>query len=202
MTDIDEEKKYATLQPPYPQRAYFAAVFVQIEGDVAGVVPFIELRGSVADCTLAIREVLNQMQLGEETKVPDYAIVVPISLINRYPLRREFWEAPDQQYTDELRIRAFLPALNHPEFYHLIVTPWYHDEEKSWTFSAAIPKLSTSNDDIVEQFMLHSTMPVDIRATDAAIYQMEAPLRLNWKTGKILSTEKNAPADEDTNTIH
>jgi len=183
---------FCSQEPNFPEHGFMTFLFIMHQENTLGVYPLITLFTSMSEVGPTIEEILDKANPEDGAVISESAIVVPVTFLSRYPLRREFWTNPSHHFDDDNRIKEFMPILTKYQFYQLLVTPASYKKE-AWIFHATIPFLISMPGSFVENFMLLSDWPVDQSAKSAGIYAFGQPQRYNWKTQEICRF------DEETN---
>jgi hypothetical protein len=179
--------RYCYLEPDYPTSGFIATLFLVRDNLPFGMLPLIKLHRTLDELMTSIKPTVEQAlaEEGADYTIPDTAILTPVSFLATYPLKKEYWDHSTYDYDPLARFRAFLPMLNEPWLYKMLVLPNYYDYTKRWHLAAVIPMLQTVADTAVETFMQKANFPTDPRARSAAFYEVGNGKCLNWKTGEI-----------------
>lgn len=180
---------FGSLQPPFPQTGFILYHFLADEEGIFGIYPITTLFSSKEEAIQEINLVAIEWEKRGFT-VPESCILLTAQLQKLYPNEKRFWENPTQHYSVSALMTTFLPVVENPQFYKLLTTASYFDNESKWEFRTALPLYLTAHEKLIEQFMLHSDHPVDERASSSAIYTLSAPNNLNRITGQISMLQK------------
>lgn len=196
---INKKERYCYLKPDFPEKALITAVFFTTKTMPALMITPLSM--VVTDINEAIErikdfEITIKISKNKDTKkikeIIDTAMLIPITFVKLYPLKKEYWTKSKIDATLKDRIFAFLPVLNNVQVYKLLVVPFGLVKRK-WEFVAAYPFSIFDDDKDIEKFIYGSTQCVNIKAKYAAIYSFGVPKRLNWKTGEVSVIEKEIP---------
>lgn len=177
---------FCTLIPPYPKKAYIVSIFLSFQ-DKLTVFTFSLLQTTLAEITEDVTKIDAAVKKYSKHHftVLDSCSILPVTFSSRLLLQKKYWEHPTLEYTPEKRQQMFVPLLDNPQLYTLLVVPQHHDEKKDiWQFFAAIPFFLNTPKSTIEQFMNTSNTPVDPRAKYAALYTFGHAIRFDWRTGK------------------
>lgn len=197
MIQKNTQEQFCTLDPVYPSEAYIVVLAISKAetNELRFLFPMPTIYSSIDEIAQSIEKTIDetsQNSLHEEGElmVLDTAIVLPINLHEYYPLKKEFWNNPARHFDTQDRIKLFNKVISNPRLNMLLVTPsYFSDREKKWYLSATLPLRLSYEDKEIENFMLSSDYPVDIRAKNAAIYSFGRPLRLKWATMELEEVE-------------
>lgn len=194
-----KKERYFYLTPDFPKNAFIVAVFftTKIKPPVM-ITPLLTISKDLKGAIESIKEFVEVITFSKSENakqvqvVIDTAMLIPITFIKLYPLKKEYWTKGkiDKDIID--RIFAFLPVLNNLQVYKLLVLPFWHNKKK-WEFNAAYPFSIFDGDKDIEKFIYGSKQKIDMTAKFGAIYSFGAPKRLNWKTGEVSIIEKEIP---------
>lgn len=198
-----KKEKYCYLTPNFPKEAFMVAVFFTSTITPLMITPLSAISENIDDVIERINEFVKELKITDNKnakeimEVIDRGVLIPITFQKLFPLKKEHWTkaVKDPNLLD--RIFAFLPAMNKPQFYKLLVVPYGH-VKKHWEFSIAYPFSIFSEDSEIEKFIYGSEQVVDIGAKYAAIYSFGVPKRLNWKTGEVSEIDKTKPEENKT----
>lgn len=156
-----------------------------------GVIPMKNVYSDPDSAAFGVEENIERANL-TGISILDEAILIPVTLYKLFPLKPEYWTHEALfQYDLPRRFYLFLEIAKHPEFFYVLVTPSKVDDSGEVLTDAALPLRDPEDDLTLEQFMYHSDLPVDERATDAAIYAMSKPKKFNWRTREISEVNKD-----------
>jgi hypothetical protein len=186
MEGIDP-KDYCSLKPYFPKVAYVVYLFYG-DGKRTMLMPLYQIHIEMNAVNESIKEVIeNFNQKDSVMKIPEQAIIVPLSFDSEIPLERKYWEGEHENYSYHERTHLFLEMLDKPDFHQLFVVPTsYSKDSGSFQLEGALPIKTTSNSmSKVELFLQNSDYVVDERASAAALYNVGKPMRYDWETRKI-----------------
>ena len=173
-------KAYCSIDPPFPDTGYVIVIRNIVNDRETFEFAFDFMAPKVEDVPLFIQEYKDELwRLGAQIELRNTCVLLTATLSHRYPLRREFWLQPTQEFSFDQRSELFVKALAVPTMYSLLVTPSTNKGDL-WKFSAAMPFLNTTPESAIEQFMLHSTWPVSEKAKNAAIYTFSEVREYDW----------------------
>lgn len=191
-----QKEEYCYLTPDFPESALIVAVFFESKTmPTLMVAPLSTVSKDINEAIESIEEfvetikISKQKDLKQVQEVIDTAMLIPITFMKLYPLKKEYWTECKIDKDLKDRIYAFLPVLNNLQVYKLLVVPYGHIKKK-WEFAAAYPFSVFDDDKDIEKYIFGSNQVVDIRSKYAAIYSFGVPKRLNWKTGEVSVIEK------------
>jgi hypothetical protein len=180
--------EYCCLEPDYPKTGYLVAFFLVGPTDIEDVVPISWVFRSLDEIVSGAQGMAEGL-LGYERnhglRIPDWAMIVPLTLLSTYPLQKDFWTKSKCAPIGPARFRALVEMLSEPALYKLLVLPEKYSKKDGWILVAGLPFFRTAADSVIETFMRTANFPVDQRAKSAAFYRPEQPKRLNWKTKEL-----------------
>ncbi len=188
---ISERKEIAwcSKTPVFPKEAYVTVVLFadRKSQELTAIYPLESIDETLESACSYAQDVIPKLEAGN----PEYAAmrtmsVFPLVFDRTYPLRREFWESPDVEYSPASRVSQFAKISKFPEAYDVLVTPSGILKRK-WILRAATALLRQTPDAVIEQFMLHTNWPVLQTAKYAALYHVHKPIFLDWQTGQPVS---------------
>ncbi len=177
-----KNNEFCSLEPDFPKEAFITFLLLSENYNMLGMYPMPSIYRTFDDVTYSMQKTVHEANKKGDFSINDICILIPISFAVQYPLRREFWTKPAMHFGDNERIKIFTPVALHPEFYRLLITPTYFDNNGIWHLHATLPLHLSTNFSAIEQFMLLSDQPVDERAKYAAVYNLGHAIRYNWKT--------------------
>ena len=183
--------EFCYMKPDFPKEAYLIVVHLFDLAKPTDNKKYFPLEAITDSLTRPIPELISTDKFIEKQKdvsLDDMTIVFPLTFDSLFPLKREYWDNPGQQYDHVQRTNAIMKALTYRDYYKVLVTPWYKNDK--WNFYAAIPFLINAQVRTVELFMKNSDWPVDVRASNCAFYTIGKPVTFNWKTKKIFQDDK------------
>lgn len=185
--------KYCYLDPDFPDTAFAAVILLRSEELGLSILPFDFIYVDIEDIKKSVHLVFEEIsKQSNEMIIEDNILVFPITLQKRYPLKRAFWSTNVPKYSISHKVKAFIPLIDRPFLYKLLVTPaFYETKHKRWYLNATYPFSIFAEDTEIEEFMFNSDQPVYQKAKNAALYTLELPKRLNWKTGEIVEIESD-----------
>lgn len=191
-----KKERYCYLKPDFPENALITAVFFAVKKMPALMVtPLSMVSTDINEVIESIKDFVRTIKISQNKDVKqvqeiiDTAMLIPITFVKLYPLKKEYWTKGKIDETLKDRIFAFLPVLNNIQAYKLLVVP-FGLVKKKWGFVAAYPFSIFDDDKDIEKFIYGSNQKVNIKAKYAAIYSFGVPKRLNWKTGEVSVIEK------------
>ena len=174
-------KSYCSIDPPFPQTGYVIVIRNIVNERETFDFAFDYIAPTIEDVPLFIQDYKDELlRLGESIELLDTCDLLTVTLSRKYPLRREFWFQPTEEFSFDQRNAMFEKAFAAPAMYSLLVTPNTSEGDDTWKFSAAMPFLNTTPDTSIEQFMLHSTWAVSEMAKNAAIYISSEVREYDW----------------------
>jgi hypothetical protein len=186
-----KKERYCYLTHDFPEKALIVAVFFTLNTEPnLLIIPLSTVSKDIHGVIESIKQFVRSLKISKDKKakqiqeVIDKAILIPITFVKLYPLKKEYWTKSKIDKDLKDRISAFLPALNYVHAYKLLVVP-YRKIKKNWEFAAAYPFSIFDDDTEIEKFIYGSDQQIDITAKYAAIYSFGVPKRLNWKTGEV-----------------
>ena len=181
----DQKIQWCSVTPVFPKEAYLTIVMFADRNTLklTAIYPLETIDEQLESVCAYARDVVPKLEEGN----PDYVAmrtitVFPLVFDRNYPLRREFWESPDVDFSPSSRVNQFAKISKLPEAYDVLVTP-SGKTKRVWILRAATAFLKNTSDAAIEQFMLHSNWPVMQTAKYAAIYHLQKPIFLDWETG-------------------
>ena len=196
---VQKKERYCYLTPDFPKNALIVAVFfaTKVMPELM-VTPLSTVSKDIKEAIKSIEEFAEIVKTSKNEEIKqvqeiiDTAMLIPITFVKLYPLKKEYWTKCEINKDLKERIFAFLPVLNNFPAYKLLVVPFGHVDKK-WEFDAAYPFSMFDDDEELEKFIYGSNQQVDITAKYAAIYSFGIAKRLNWKTGEVSVIEKEIP---------
>jgi hypothetical protein len=183
------KKGYCFHSFRFPKEAFLGFIFTIVDGYPL-FVPLTYLHGTLADVQKAVSETKRLSKNGKEVK--EDIVVFPIVFDRHFPLRKEFWDNPTEDYTVEDRIKSFIELLKNEQFIEILITPLLGKKGKVKFHTACCFTLGTPKS-TVDNFMLKSNHPVETSAKYAAFYRPKTPFILNLNTGKTSPIAKPSP---------
>lgn len=174
-------KKYCYKEVDFPKHGFIGYIYATNNQDISILYPLPQLCKHHEDIA---REALSIIKTRKDLFIPPEVIVIPAQLHKLYPLKKIYWENPVEKYDLLERSRSFLKPLKNFNFYELLVTPWF--QKNQITFAAGVCFSIGADYHEIESFMLHSNMPVDIKAKNAALYTFERPFCYELTNKKII----------------
>lgn len=194
----NKKEKCCYLTPNYPKEAFMVVLFFTSKEIPLMIIPLSTISKNIDDAIESIYNFVESLKNTENedakkiSEVIDIGVLLPITFQKLFPLKKDYWTKTSKESVIDDKILAFLPVINNPHFYKLLVVPYGHIK-KHWEFCVSYPFSMFSEDLEIEKFIYRSNQVVDIEAKYAAVYSFGAPKRLNWKTGEISDIEKNIP---------
>jgi hypothetical protein len=173
------KKEFLTIEPEFPPKAWVALIMFKKD---LGPRMMLSI-GLVFRGKKSFKRVMKstEKQLLKEKITLEGAIVFRIKLKEKFPLKKEYWQQPTQDYSGVIRTKAMMKVARQPKLYKLLVLPRYYSQKsQTWIFEAASPFFVTAETSAIEQFMLTSRDVVDVRAKSAAIYSFEKAYGYDW----------------------
>lgn len=188
---MNKNIKYCSITPSFPKNAWMITIFILsvTEEKVIGTYPLTNLSISFEEISLDIKQLTEYNKKENKIKVGEFVSILPVAFESLYPLRKEFWGNPSSHFDADDRIRLLREAATQPIFYKLLVTP--NILNNIWVYSAALPFFISSNNSLIEKFMLTSDWPVTPLAKYAAIYSLGEPKKYNWITKEVSNLLNN-----------
>ncbi len=187
---MDEDLKYCSLTPDYPKIAYMIFLNPIKGARLLDPYPMAFIYRTLEEVTEVATEATKEIQESAQFTIRQHVLLLPIHFSSLFTLRREFWQDPTHHYDSLDRMKTFQKVANAPQFYKLLVTPTYLDENGKWHLNATLPLYQNADKKIIERFMFHSDQSVDERAKFAAVYTFGTPTRFNWETRQISAIKK------------
>lgn len=195
---MTQEKEFCTIDPPFPMKGYCVSMLVIKSDGKKAMYPLEHIYPTLDEVANDIAHIKHhESQDSGIYNISEICFVIPITFSRRVPLRKEFWDNPDNNYLPDQRIRAFVHSMNKPDLFTLLVTP--SKPENDWEFLAAIPLPKSATDSTIEQFMLHSDWPVESTAKYAALYKFEKLQVYNWEAKAVVVKPHIHPYEEFIN---
>lgn len=193
-------KAYCSIDPPFSHTGYVIIIRNVVNDRDTYEFAFDYIAPKIADVPLFIQEYKDEiLRLGERIELRHTCVLLAVTLSRRYPLRREFWLQPTEEFSFDQRSDLFVRALAAPAMYSLLVTPNTSEGDDRWRYSAAMPFLNTTPEASIEQFMLHSTWPVSEMAKNAAIYTLSEVREYDWVAKNFTNTPPTKVISKTTN---
>lgn len=189
-----KDEEYCVIEPVFPKDAFIivAILFNTKEQNITGILPLSTVFTAPEEVKVTLLDIVKNSKDQNFTLLTE-CMLIPIKLHALHSLKKEYWANPSIHYDTWDRIKQFLPVVNNPTLYHLLVTPSYIEEKQNPILQAALPLLNPNDTELIEKFMLTTDLPVDERAKSAAIYSLGKPMRFNWETKEV-----NSAQEEDT----
>lgn len=192
------EKKivFGSLDPKYPREAVAAVILVK-GGDGSDLLYALKpVFGSIDELKRALKT--SDEEFKKINVKLEGIIILPIEFDRNYQLKKEYWDKPTIDISQAGRIKHFIQAIKLPQLYQILVLPEYYDRNHDrWLLAAALPFFITSDEQVIEQYMINSKDPVDRRARAAALYRIGQPQGLNWATGEIKEVKQGDFGQEE-----
>lgn len=185
-------EEYCSIAPDFPKDGFIIILLLfNIEDNkVMGILPLSSIFTHPDQVENTVMDLLQNGK-NKELTVLTNAILIPIKFHSLYPLERKYWENPTIHFDTWDRVKLFIPVLEQPAFYHLLVTPSSIEKEQT-ILHATLPLTNPDDTETIKKFMLTSDLPVDERANSAAIYSLGNSIKFNWQTKEVEKIEKNS----------
>ncbi|HEX8923760.1 MAG TPA: hypothetical protein VF828_03430 [Patescibacteria group bacterium] len=169
-----KKNDFNKLEPKFPKEAFSVMIFIKKTGNEMGAYPLKEI-------------FMSEKEVGKKTEILktelkknniDFlgSVIIPIKLLELFPLKPEFWDNPSQDYQGIIRSDFFVKMLQEPKLYKLLVLPEHYDAKKNkWWLKAAVPFYLSADKKTIEKFMMTANDVVDPRASHAGIYVFGDP---------------------------
>lgn len=184
---MKKTKDYCSLTPVFPDKAYLIYIFILHNGQLVALLPLDTIFSDPDTAIEGVKAAISQLDpVSQNMTILEECIIIPMQYQSLFSLKKEYWKKPVLHYSPQVRAKTFLPVIENPLFFSILVTPFVFDDTTSiWHFSAALPLINPPDTKEIEKFMYQSDHVVEIRAKNAAIYSLENKLRFNWKTGEF-----------------
>jgi len=182
---MDKDIKYCSVIPDFPKNAWMVTIFILSVKDykVIGTYPLTNLFVNLDELSLDMKQLTEHNSKKNKIKIAELVSILPVTFESLYPLKKEYWDNPGSHFDTDERIRLLRNAVEKPGFYKFLVTPDIIDNV--WVYSAALPFFISSDNSLIEKFMLKSDWPVTPLAKYAAIYLLGKPCIFNWRTKEV-----------------
>lgn len=180
--------KFCYRIPEYPHHAFGAVAFGY---DLASDQPRFAIPISPLFSGLdEMRETMNTFATelvvaGAGFELGDNVVIVPMTFHDLVPLKKEYWKKSLVSFDLSLRSTLFVPFLEKPYKFQLLVTPLSSLAGGKERFAVAMPFATPAAPGHVEAFMKTSDWEVDQLAKYAAMYNPGELFTCDWKTGEF-----------------
>ena len=177
-------KRYCYREVTYPQEAYIGYVTILKGEDILLFYPLDPIFSTFEEYQYSVKQFTKQFSV-TDLAVSDTGLLMPITFMNHFPLKQDYWQKPTVAYSTEQRVKLFGSAANLYDMYKVLITPSILAGKRPM-LHAAIPFFLSATHPNMEAFMYTSDFPVDETAKNAGIYKMEKPFAINWVSGEVV----------------
>lgn len=184
--------KFQTIKVNYPNKLYAGALWMKRDR----FVPFFLYSmqkdfSSLKKYAIEAIEKIREMS-GEKSRVIDTMLVIPVSFVKNYPLKKNMWDSPKVELQYDFRFVEYINAINKPDFYNMMVTPMFVKSKKGKIFgyNAAFTFLKT-NEEAVDSLTQMSDLYVNPEAKNAGIYSIEQVYGYDLENDEVVSKENS-----------
>lgn len=179
MQPSDKTIQFCTKQVEYPKEGY-AVILYLINSEKQNIVyPHSQVFPTKEHIKTELLAFRKDMQDSHGVTLFETCLLMPVFFEADFPLRPEFWEHPDTDYTHNDRRSTFLAASVNAGLHKLLVTP-SKTKKEGWQHLAALAFPVSTPMQTLEQFMMTSNWPVEETAKNAAIYTFGEPRMYDW----------------------
>lgn len=174
-------KKYCYKEIDFPKKGFIGYVYATNHNDISLLYPLPNLYETPEEIA---REATRIIKVRKDLFIPPEVIIIPAIFKKLYRLKKEYWDNPAENYDVIQRSQSFLKPLKNYNFYELLITPWF--QKKETIFSAGVCFTYGTGNQEIENFMMKSSMPVDIKSKYAALYSFGHPFCYELVSKKVV----------------
>ncbi|MBN1169245.1 hypothetical protein JXA63_05135 [Candidatus Woesebacteria bacterium] len=184
--------KWQSVTVKFPKKLYLYAIWTKSESLMIYTTNV--LHKSFAEMLKDAKKTVKYYQensTNEETVI-SAILVMPVSFVKNYPLKKSLWREPKLRLDKFDRLLEFIKAIEKPHFYHLCVTPSFGEIKKGKkrviSFGAPFP-IHKSSEKNIDDLMKASDFPVTPEAKNCAIYKFDRVYGYDLESGEIVDRE-------------